>query len=128
MDGKTKGNEMTTMTEMYGEVISSYSRAQAIDDGVLIDVSDNEACLFKHPIAITNALHLALLRGEGNEARTYNARLRDVFCIMTLAARRGGPDVFFTVKVGARNLNLWGNCGPGDDPAPVITVGLPSDR
>lgn len=120
---------MTTMTEMYGEVISSYSRAQAIEDGVLIDVSyfNKGAKLFKHPVAITTALHSAIARGAGKKIEIYNARLWDVLHMAILAAK-ADPDVFFRVKVGARNLDLWGNCGPGDDAAPVVTIGFPSDR
>ena len=111
------------------EIISSYSRAQAIADGVLCDVTGSEAAdLFKFPAVITVALHSEISRGGGNEAATYNARLWDVFYMMTVAARQsGGSDVFFTVKVGARNLKLRGNIGPGDDPAPVLTVGFPED-
>ena len=45
-----------TLTDIFGPVISSYSRAQAIEDGVLIDVSEmaREAG-FKHPVALTSA-------------------------------------------------------------------------
>ena len=120
---------MTTMTEIYGEVISSYSRAQAIEDGVLVDVSEiNDAAkLFKFPVAITTAVHAAVARGAGKSAETYKARLFDVLHMAILAAK-ADPDVFFRVKVGARNLDLWGNCGPGDDASPVITIGFPSDR
>ena len=121
---------MATMTEMYGEVISSYSRAQAIEDGVLIDVSDTKAAdLFRHPVAITTALHIAIARGAGSEPETYNARLFDVIHMMTLKGRAANTsDLFFRVKVGVCNLDLWGTCGPGDDAEPVITVGFPSDR
>ena len=123
--------EDESLEEFFGPVISSYSRAQAVADGVLIDISGGEAAsLFKWPCAITTALHGALARGAGNEAATYNARLWDVFYMMQHAARSAGgdSDVFFTVRVGRENLNLWGNCGPGDDAAPVVTVGFPEDR
>ncbi len=118
------------MTDLFGEEISSYSRAQAIEDGVLIDVSDTKAAdLFKHPVAITTALHAAISRGAGSDPETYNARLFDVIHMMTLKGRASAEsDLFFRVKVGVCNLDLWGNCGPGDDMEPVITVGYPTDR
>ena len=122
---------MTTMTEIYGEVISSYSRAQAIEDGVLVDVSNVATApnggIFKFPVAITTAVHAMIARGAGKKIETYNARLHDVLHMAVLAAK-ADPDVFFRVKVGARNLDLWANCGPGDDARPVITIGFPSDR
>ena len=125
------GSEKMTADFWEGaEVISSYSREQAIEDGVLHDVSDSEAAkLFKYPAAITCALSGALSRGAGNEAATFNARLWDVFYMMQTKARTcSDSDVFFSVKVGSRVLKLWGNCGPGDDAAPVITIGFPEDR
>ncbi len=94
------------MTEMFGEIISSYTRAQAIEDGVLIDVSDTEAAkLFKHPCAITSSLFGELVRGAGSKQEIFNARLHDVLWMMQVAGRReGGSDIFFKVKVGRLNL------------------------
>ena len=118
------------LESVFGPVISRYTRAQAIADGVLIDVSDSEAAgLFQYPAVITTALHAALARGAGNEAATYNARLWDVFYMMRNAARNcSDSDVFFRVKVGREVLALWGNCGPDDDGDPCMTVGFPEDR
>ena len=43
-----------TMHEVFGEVIYSYTRAQAIEDGVLIDVTRMaQEAGFKYPVAIT---------------------------------------------------------------------------
>ena len=44
------------MTEIFGELISTYTRAQALDDGVLVDVSAIAAeAGFKWPAAMTRA-------------------------------------------------------------------------
>jgi len=117
-----------SMEEIFGEVISVYTRAQAHEDGILIDVNDTDAGrLFKFPVSITVALHSALSVGAGSEASTYSARLWDVFMAHVEAKRGGGSDVFFKVMVGRRVLALRGNCGPGDDSAPVMTFGFPED-
>ena len=118
-----------SMTEIFGEVISAYTREQAHEDGVLIDVNDTDAGrLFKFPVSITVALHSALSVGAGSEASTYSARLWDVCYMAVVASKRAeSSDVFFKVKVGRRVLALRGNCGPGDDPAPVMTFGFPED-
>ena len=43
--------------ELFGEVISSYSRAQAIEDGVLVDVSSvARAAGIKFPVAMTRTV------------------------------------------------------------------------
>jgi hypothetical protein len=118
-----------SMEEIFGPVISSYSRAQAIEDGVLIDVSDTDAArLFKYPAVVTVELHSAISRGAGSDPATYAARLWDVFYVMQCSARRtNDSDVFFRVKVGRSTLALRGNCGPGDDAAPVLTLGFPEN-
>ncbi len=42
------------LTEFFGNVIHTYTRAQAIEDGVLIDVSETSSeAGFKWPAAIT---------------------------------------------------------------------------
>ena len=48
---------MTTMDELFGPLISEYSRAQALDDGVLVDVSTTarEAGI-RFPMALTRAV------------------------------------------------------------------------
>jgi len=45
-----------TMAELFGEPISTYTRRQALDDGVLVDVSEmaREAG-FRFPVAVTHA-------------------------------------------------------------------------
>ena len=49
--------EQDTMKEIFGDVIYAYTRAQAIEDGVLIDVTAaaREAGI-KHPTALTSAV------------------------------------------------------------------------
>ncbi len=44
------------LTELFGEVISTYSRAQALEDGVLVDAGPMaKECGFRWPLAITAA-------------------------------------------------------------------------
>ena len=119
------------MTELFGEVISSYSREQAHEDGALIAIDREEfdgATLFKFPVSITSALWADLERGQGKDARTLKGRVWDVCYMMSVYAKQaGGRDISFPTRVGKRNLELHGNIGPGDDPAPVITIGFPQD-
>jgi hypothetical protein len=115
------------MSEIFGEVISAYSREQAHEDGVLVSVNDYDgAGNFKFPVSFTQALFSELQRGNGSDAETLSARVWDV-CYMATQGRIDGPDAFFKVIVGSRTLELRANCGPGDDPAPVMTIGFPED-
>lgn len=109
------------------EVISVYTRAQAIADGVLVDMSETRAAEpFKFPVAFTAALVSDLRRGQGSDPETFEARAWDV-SYMATRGRMDGSDAYFRVKVGRQTLSLRANCGPGDDAEPVITIGYPED-
>ena len=123
---------MESMKDLFGPVISSYSREQAHDDGVLVDVtSDETRQLYKFPVSITAGLHATLSKGAGSDRATFAARLWDVLYLGTVASRvhrDAGSDLFYTVKVGCEVVSIWANCGPGDDSEPVMTFGFPEDR
>jgi hypothetical protein len=120
--------------DMFGEVVSSYSRAQAIEDGVLVDVSNvaREAGL-TYPVALTRAAwELCVtvppkLQGQQDEA----GRLWDVLWMLRINVGRGGDRLLYSLLVrtahGRRRVTLKSICGPGDDPKPVITVMLPEE-
>lgn len=115
------------------DVISTYSRAQAIEDGALVDVSTlaREAG-FKVPVAITAGVHALLSDIPKDSGEDYRGRLWDVLYMASLAARRGGNSdrVHFAVIVnqpGKRRgavVKLWSVIGPGDTWDPVITIML----
>ena len=66
---------MNSMTEIFGEPICGYSRAQAIADGELVDVSGLVTpCPFKYPIAMTRAAYFATIAAGGTWAPEDNPR------------------------------------------------------
>ena len=113
-------------TELFGEIISSYSRAQAIADGELVVVKGESGNLFKCPVALTRSLFCQLERGNGKRDDVLIARIWDVY-YMAKHGKVDGPDSFFKVIVGRETLHLRANCCPGDGASPVITIGHPSD-
>ncbi len=146
---------MNAQDEIFGEVIYSYTRAQAIEDGVLVDLTDpsftfrlglnilREAGI-KYPVAMTSTAFARTVQ-ELDEplppAQDISARLWDLLTKFKLAARRGGSEVHFAVRVwnwvrvnGQRtertkheDVQLKALCGPGDDAEPVITIMLPDE-
>lgn len=124
------------------EVIYSYTRAQALADGVLVDVSEmaREAG-FRHPTVITADLHAVLTPNARERAygQSYAGRLWDVLFLAALTARRSiwGSQAVFDVRMAVcpnnhgrlhrRSLHLWVVVGPGDDHEPVVTIGFPQD-
>ena len=128
------------------EVIHSYSRAQAIADGVLVDVTTDAAeAGFKLPCAMTVAAWSdAVEWSEHDEARkaegtgqSLRGRLWDVLYLANLAARhgRGGDRLAYTVAripregatVAPEPMRLVLHIGPGDTAAPVLTIMLPGE-
>ncbi len=114
------------------EVISIYTRAQAIEDGILVDVSAT-ACEagFKIPVAITVAVYESHVKvPPGVEAQDEAGRLWDVLWMTRYAISRSAPDeAEVPVKLHVRNDNrrprlvtLKAIVGPGDDAEPVITI------
>lgn len=59
--------QIDSMADVFGPVISSYSRAQAIEDGVLVDISQADGCKgkFKFPMAMTRAAWAATVEAGG---------------------------------------------------------------
>jgi hypothetical protein len=119
-----------------GETIFSYTRRQAIGDGVLVDVTATaRTCGFRYPVALTSAAWDECVRvPEGAVGQDEAGRLWDVLWVLLCAIRKSrdtGPVMRFAVAVrdasGLRKVRLRSVCGPGDDAEPVITVMLPDE-
>jgi hypothetical protein len=110
------------------DLISGYSRSQALVDSVLIDVSVPASLMgFLYPVAITAGVYAEVTADTTNEAE---ARTQIDQVLLTLyqaiVDRPAGQDrLELTVELApSRRLPLWSRCGPGDTPAPVLTVML----
>lgn len=120
------------------QLIHSYTRSQAIADGVLHDVTDmaREAG-FTMPVAITNGVYAECVAvPEEATGQDEAGRLWDVLSMLRHAIRssRGaGSSIEFAVLVRrsdnapARPVQLYSVCGPGDHAEPVITIMLPGE-
>jgi hypothetical protein len=131
---------MSSLAEVFGEVIHSYSRAQAIADGVLVDVGSRER-MFKFPVAMTQAAYSATVAWPDSESlgalQDEAGRLHDVLWMTALAARRPGKTDRMKVQLHVvprgstsgktRLVELEAVCGPGDNFEPVITIQFPGE-
>lgn len=121
------------------DVIHTYTRAEAIEDGVLIDVTETaKEAGFRYPVAITTAVYAEHVRvpkkleGLQDEA----GRLWDILWMLLWAIKGARRDILtelpFQLHVAQANgrtilVDLKAHCGPGDDGKPVITVMLPDE-
>lgn len=133
-----------TTESIFGDVISTYTRAQALEDGVLIDPGTMAAeAGFKWPVAITaDAWADCVAWSEDDSARQVHqdqdGRLWDVLCMAFYAVRTSqtsGDRILFQLlrvprdgrSTKAKLVTLRMIVGPGDSGEPVITILLPHE-
>lgn len=133
--------EMNEMTEIFGEPISIYTRAQAIDDGFLVDFSNPESdtadvCRqhFKHPIACTLGVFEIMEKAVNNKryCQDYAGILHDMLWMSKATGRKlSDSAVLFTVIIQGAGRSKYHQfkleVGPGDHGEPVITISLPDE-
>ena len=137
----------------FGPVIFAYTRAQAIEDGVLVDLTSNapegaeikqlvQEAGFLVPVAMTAAAYTeAVLAGTTEDedgwfifpaGQSNKGRLWDVLMVLRFSARasRNSDRVYFAVDVDTngdgkhKTVKLWSLVGPGDGGEPVLTIML----
>jgi hypothetical protein len=111
------------LQEMFGEVISSYSRKQAIEDGVLVELPEDMRSRFKCHVAMTSSVH-ALCVPPKKSLEDYKGRVWDVLTMYGWAAKLNGSkqEILFKVKIGRKLHILKAHIGPGDAGEPVVTI------
>src|SRR3989338_1398153 len=118
--------------------LKTYTRAQAIPDGVLVDVSElAKEAGFRIPVAVTSALwegYITPPPSTEEEGQSTTGRLWDVLNVLRIAIRSGPPptdmvlfSVLFRMTEGTEPVNLKALCGPGDNAEPVVTIMLPNE-
>jgi len=133
----TKSDDDSERNEL--DLIHSYSRRQAIEDGDLVDVTDTarEAGL-RFPVAITRAVHVRYVEVPDSISEQDPAgRLWDILWMLRHAIRsvpNAGSVLRFQLLVRNREagpaelVTLKSVCGPGDEGEPVITIMLPDEE
>ena len=122
---------------MRNGIVFSYTRARAIRDGVLIDVTETarEAGL-GYSTAITASVWAEYVRvPEGVEGQDEAGRLWDILWMCRcgiLHSREVEAELLFKLHVRNDNrratlVTLKAVCGPGDELQPVITIMLPNE-
>lgn len=147
---KTTTNK--TIEKCFGPVIYSYTRKQAIEDGVLVDVTKtaNEAGI-KLPTALTRAVYeqYVTVPPEMKGLQDASGRLWDILWMFSCAVRADrveGAEGHFELIVAKPDKGDWqanekvfegdrerrlvtlkAICGPNDDASPCITIMRPEE-
>ncbi len=120
------------------DLIHSYSRKQAIEDGVLIDVSETaREAGFTFPVALTSAVYASCGKAPIDvPGQDTDGRIWDILWMLRHAIRgssSGGSELLFRLHVQNTEaappelVTLKSVCGPGDDLKPVITIMFPDE-
>jgi hypothetical protein len=119
------------------DLMHAYTRADALRDGVLIDVSATaKEAGIRWPVALTRAAWERCVQvPPGVICQDEAGRLWDVLFLLALSARQAeGAEVRFAVHVRNDNrdrtaplVRLKAVCGPGDGGEPVLTVMMPGE-
>ena len=128
------------------EIIDGYSRAEAIEDGVLVQAPDDAAAEagFTCPVALTSAAWSDCVAWDDSDnqrkktVQDETGRLWDVLWMAARAARsarlRSGNITFTVYRVPRpgsgtrpRQASLVVCAGPGDSGEPVITIMRPGE-
>lgn len=118
-------------------IVSEYSRREAIKDGVLIDVTQMaKEAGFNCNVAITAALWHDITHGPSQNRSDIDGRLWDVLFMLYLQIKKNGNrqridyDLIMPVPgvTGKDNLyRLYSLAGPGDEGELVITILKPNE-
>jgi len=128
----------------FGAVIYRYTRAQAIEDGVLIDAGPAaKEAGFRWPVALTTAVWSDCVEWTDDDSRNQthqdlSGRLWDVLWMAVSAihlAREGSDQLNFKLyriprdgrSINAELTDLKLIVGPGDQGEPVVTILLPHE-
>lgn len=113
------------------EIIHSYSRRQALEDGFLVDVSETarEAGI-RYPVALSHSVYESyVVIPPSVKGQDLVGRLWDILWMLACAIRLQRDAREITYELYVRNDNrkaqrvaLKAVCGPDDEGAPCITV------
>lgn len=118
--------------EFFGEALFSYSRAQALADGVLVDLSQFPEIreMWKHHMACTETVWNLVEAAIRDEGKDLPGILWDISHMAMASARvksESTDRVQFRVIIGRKTHELKLVVGPGDTPQPVLTLMLATE-
>lgn len=123
-------NPMAT-NSTFGDLVYSYTRKDAINDGVLVNLS-------KFPVTraywsrnlCCTAIVWAIIEEANKTGSDLDGVLHDIYWIAKTAISRGNREddsASFRVAIGNRDFDLRLHIGPGDHAEPVLTLMLPHE-
>lgn len=101
----------STLTELFGEPISIYTRTQALADGELVDVTDADVTRdagFRVPVAVTRTVWAWVKPDRMPSCQDWCGRLWDVYTMLRYTMQHGAQPSF-----GRYRFSVLFRGGPG---------------
>ena len=116
---------------IFGDAIYSYSRRQAIADGVLVDLCKIVPFrrAFKYHVACTSAVWDIIEAAITKEHQDLSGIAHDI-CTMALLTIQLATDpslIRFKVSIAGNTHTFKLHIGPGDEAEPVLTLMFPNE-
>lgn len=131
-NGQNEEHAKNSMEDVFGEVISRYTRANALEDGVLVDVSEEaRKAGFSVPVAMTASVWAEIETINKNSCQDVMGRLWDVLNMarfqIKVSRSNCGDRVLFQVIMSVkgtrkRKQTYAIHSGPGDNREHVLTI------
>ena len=130
-------SEVWQAEDYFGEVIHQYTRAQAIEDGVLVELSSKVAreAGWQYPVACTNKVWEEVINWDNDSEEAYqdiDGRLWDVLFMASMEARKCGSEPVMNFKMmsiprhekatESKEITLKAVIDGGDNGEPVVTI------
>lgn len=135
--------DQSSKNDLFGDVVYRYTRAHAIADGVLIDISGTaQKAAITYPVAITAAVLAKYSEPPANPTAepgivwdiVWMLRCAVIGLVPCHIERRGICEIryfdLYAIRRGKMEpefVRLKALCGPGDEGEPVITILLPEE-
>jgi len=116
---------------VFGETVYSYTRSQAVEDGVLIDLTVLEITRqhWKLQLCCTDSVWAIITDATEHHGKDLIGILHDLYTVAKFGIKPATSQdrIYFKATVGVRTHDFVLACGPGDTAMPVLTLMLPSD-
>ena len=118
------------------DFVYTYSRKQAIEDGVLVDITPMaKEAGFKVPVAITSSFYNGYIVPTDDEkdfGQSIEGRLWDMLMILYFSSGESSNSILnLTMSIlfenGRKEISFKAVIGAGDTPEPVLTIMLPNE-
>lgn len=111
------------------KTIHTYTAEQAVEDGMLVDVTETaKEAGFRIPVRITALVHTVCTPPDSNKIESYAGRLWDVLNVARFTIKCKGKNeniLPFVVKIGRRNVKFYAALDTTSGPA--IHIMIPSE-